>query len=310
MNFQSPTQTLIWHVGLHKTGTTSFQNWLHQMSKDPSADFSTLEHLADAHQMVQSKFDNLEQFLTTVLGSERQYLLSTETTTHFIDKYSEEFFEIVDRINNAGIKIVFVLLLRRQEYLRESVVSEVVKTWYTGDLNAVGYLGWRFNGLLSSLFQTLKFRNELRVAVYRESRDSLPTQISLCGLTPDQNSHLRPRLNKSLSRQMTILLSRIPGHDAKQKVLREFLFIDTPVDHLPLFSPESRFELMQEALGDNIALKQYLSHEDFEYLTEIRASADHETWTPSPELVASDIDRVNKLLQKNGHPPISLTRHD
>jgi len=99
MNFQSPTQTLIWHVGLHKTGTTSFQNWLHQMSKDPSTNFSTLELPADAHQMVQSKFDNFEQFLTTVLGSE--YLTEIrasadhETWTPSPELYASD----IDRVN-------------------------------------------------------------------------------------------------------------------------------------------------------------------------------------------------------------------
>lgn len=204
------------HCGLHKTGTTTIQQVLHR-NRDAlarqgvfypyppeGAGHNSFFRPERAHELQHA----LEAFLDS--GRPRLLLSAEDLSTHFLTparaaSIRDVFAKMFD--------IEIVLYLRRQDRLKESVFSEIVKRGFTGTIEQDSHYALDFLARLDTLADTFG-RTALRVRLYREEPPCpgwlvgdfcAAAELDAAALEGDATRH-----NRGFHRRKTLLLSEMP----------------------------------------------------------------------------------------------------
>jgi hypothetical protein len=226
------------HCGLHKTGTTTIQHALQRdrgalaaqgvFYPDPKEGVSHNSFFRPerAHELQEA----LGAFLQT--GLEHLLLSAEDLATHFL------YPRRAGAIRNTFAKlfdIEIVIYLRRQDRLKESVFSEIVKRGSTGSIEQDTHYALDFLARLDVLADTFG-RDALRVRLYREEPMSegwlIDDFCTAAGLDRSALSVDGARHNTAFHRRKTLLLSEMPvgGSPAARAFIRFLEVADLPRD--------------------------------------------------------------------------------
>ena len=251
----SQYKSMIFHCGIHKTGSSYLQHTLKDNTAvlrrhdiyfptDPHPYFqATGNHSAIALEYVpDADVEDLFQRMEFVGSTCKTLLVSGE---EFARKLPVDDFlpKLIRASGDAHLRFVFYL--RRHDHLRESIYAESVKSHQTGDINGTEF---QFD-----YFETLRPFVEavgLQNVITRPYNPRLWAQGRLeadfCHAIgfPEMDGELivpRDKVNESLSREHTFLLSRQKGFPAKER-LRNFFAVKS----LPSQQGKSKFFMSPE----------------------------------------------------------------
>lgn len=254
------------HLGLHKTGTSYLQAYLVRnraalataglavppaTHKDSHEQYALALRDGGAQALLQAVDWRLGDH--QVISSERiGSLLCTPRLG-----LARALAELAER---QHIELNIILLLRRQDILKESIFSEVVKTWYRGSIADERHYDYDFDARLKYLEEALGI-DRLRVAIYRR-RGPTPLAdmfLGLLGLDPGalSLSGVRQR-NVRMNRRETLFLSQVPKEvprfaEAVRFAVERNDFIRDD-GHENLMSPAQHEEFLSRYVHGNEAL--------------------------------------------------------
>jgi hypothetical protein len=246
------------HIGLHKTGTSYLQKFLLDNRKLLSS--AGLE-LAPVQSGSKGAHHDLAAALTS--NGPRAFLrgldwtkadnalASSETLSHAFRDPSLAL-DLRREATKQDIRLVIVLFLRRQDFLKESVFSEVVKTWYCGSIRDEKHYDYDFNRRLINLEGAFG-RENIKLCLYRDNARTplsgpLLEQLEL-SLNPEQLTEVAHQ-NVRMHRRKTLFMSQVPKRDKKlfwhvlETVRKAKLIKDDGFRYL--LSPQQRSELLKQ----------------------------------------------------------------
>lgn len=261
------------HIGLHKTGTSYLQKLFLEnrgllleagLGLGPYQDPLTGSH----HPILEAfrtegparVFDRVAE-----TPGERVLLSVEELSADMLDRAQAEAWRDAAR---AHFDVKIVLFLRRQDYLKESVFSQIVKNWYTGSIlddHHYEYDHDRRVALLEDVFGA----GNVTVLIYRDPgpNDIVGDLLGALGVAVDRD-RMTPvaAQNVSTSRRKVLFQSQVPKSrrtevDARARALPSFVaaaVAETPAiaddGERFLMSPRQRHDLVARYLAGNRAV--------------------------------------------------------
>lgn len=304
---------LIVHAGLHKTGTSYIQRFLHQNASilaSRGIDYPAAPALRENHSHIASQVRL--KALDKVTEALRGYASSKQPTVLIS---SEEFSTIFNNIGRTAVflkmcgdlfsDVRFVYYLRRVDDLRESVYAQVVKGWYQGDIH--GDMGFRFDPVerLQPLInavgtQQITLRPYNR-ALWVEGDIALDL-LHVAGLS-DLRGLNRPKpLNESLQRRKTIFLSRIDTYSRESRTdfitaIRESGAIaDDGVRYIA--SPRDRRRFYEEYRAGTESILRLFGISDADTFLAYRPPNDD--WYPPEPITSEELDALAVDIRQHG----------
>jgi hypothetical protein len=252
------------HIGLHKTGTSYLQKLLSFNAADlleAGVDLPPVKTGYAHHELVKELIQfGPQHFLDRFdWGRADKILISSETLSHAF-RSQELSMALGQAAKKNQIQLTLILFLRRQDHLKESVFSEIVKTWYEGSILDDHHYDYDFNRRAMNL--ELAFGQEnVRIVLYgnhafRPLWNGLIEQLNLN--PPPKTLAEVTSQNVGMHRRKTLFLSQVPKHDQRfairvRNVVEDTLAIkDDGVRYL--MSPSQRSELLARYLAGNEAL--------------------------------------------------------
>lgn len=270
------------HIGLHKTGTSYLQKFLLNNRKSLSS--AGLE-LAP----VQSGSNGAHHHLGATLTSKGpraflrgldwakadNVLASSETLAHAFRDPSLAV-DLRQEATNQDIRLVIILFLRRQDFLKESVFSEVVKTWYSGSIQDENHYDYDFNQRLTNLEGAFGQEN-IKLCLYRDNARTplsglLLEQFEL-SLNPEKLTDVAYQ-NIRMHRRKTLFMSQVPKRDKKlsrhvlETVRKTKLIKDDGYKYL--LSPQQRSDFLKKYIEGNVALTERYALPEANWFTDTR----------------------------------------
>lgn len=285
------------HVGLHKTGTTFLQKCLDLNRAEIEAQGFTLAPMQDAdgahHPLARKLRDEGPEAMAAVLRAARGRRLVAS---------SEVFCEVMNRPEPAralqaalapDFDVTIHLVLRRQDFLKESGYAEVTKfaprpapIRVEPDATKRDEVSFADNPDLDRLvsFMADAFGPaNIRLAVYDDAvrRDPLAQFCGLLGMSLENPVHAE-RLNESLSRRRTLFLSHMRKPDLRLAwfafpVIARTRFIEDDGCKF-LLSPPQRRAVVERYLDGNRRILARYAPEGGEVLLEL--PPDDPAWFP------------------------------
>lgn len=215
---------LIFHVGLHKTGTTFLQH-LFAANLDvfaaagyeagPMFDAEKGRHHQLANALMQ---DGAGAFLAALKDVNRTTLITSENFTHWINRSKDSELKEVATELQKRFDTRVVIFLRRQDFLKESVFAEVTSSWYRGTIDREMHYYYDFNALLMRI-EAAFGKDNIGLGVYRDigPNDLVGEFLKVSGIDLDAKK-LRPipPQRVSLSRRKVALLSQLDKSNRKR----------------------------------------------------------------------------------------------
>ena len=289
------------HCGLHKTGTTTLQHVLHRnraalarqgvFYPDPSDGVAHNRFFRPdlAHEVQPA----LEAFLDS--GCERLLLSAEDLSTHFLSAArAASIRDIFARMFDIEI----LLYLRRQDRLKESVFSEIVKRRFVGTIAQDTHYELDFLARLETLAGVFG-ATALRVRLYREGPAPADWLIGdFCSAAELDASRLEtdgPPRNAGFHRRKTLLLSQMPVGQAPpgREFIRFLASSEVPEDDGIRFlgSPHEHRAVLEAHRRSNetVAARYGLP----EPIPAFERTAEHDAWRP-PEPI-TDAERAAVL---------------
>lgn len=254
---------IIFHCGIHKTGSSYLQSVLRK-NADKLASRSIHypgflgPHMDDIHggnhsllAMNYKGKEDLDRYFSSIVR------LSSDSDTLLIsgEEFSREIYieRLLPNLMRAkgNAQLVFVIYLRRFDHLLESVYAESVKRALFGDVKDASYQ-LNFTAFLRPMVEAVGAENVI-IRPYNKAHwpngslgDDFSAAIGHPGLWQTLGSDPNERLNISLSRSHTFLLSRLRNRAAKQNLLEYFHAnsLELPPDESKFFMPPERRRIL------------------------------------------------------------------
>lgn len=291
---------LFLHVGLHKTGTSSIQQQI-VVNRDALAAHGWgmpgfLGRTDGAHHRwirpIAENGTGIREFVRELKAQPQDRLLvSTETLSHLLLRTPGPLATALRRHFDTSV----IIYLRRQDYLRESVFSQVVKTAYHGSIENENLYDFAFGRRLARLAGAFGQHGVLP-RIYRDDRrfDAVEDFRALLDLPPDVVSASQGRANVSLPRRKLLLLADIPKKHLSPEEVKAILGAVTASTAIAddgiryITSPERRAALVQAyAKGNAVVGSRFgLEASDIAFLTDTSVST--EAWAPAEPLSAAE----------------------
>jgi hypothetical protein len=214
---------LILHAGLHKTGTSYIQksiaenrDLLQQAGVRPARLFNAEE--GQHHKLVRLLVDGREDdFLEALDSSAETVLVTSEGFTHWFKRTDPRKLRAFAARLRALFDVRIVLFIRRQDFLKESVFSEIALHWYRGTIEDEQHYHYNFNLLCLPVTNAFGLSN-VGLGVYRDDRpiDLLGEflRIADIGLDPARLAPVQPQ-RVSPGRRKVRLLATMDKTDRK-----------------------------------------------------------------------------------------------
>ena len=269
------------HIGLHKTGTSYLQEFLLANSKLLSKAGLGLVPVRSAPNSVHHYAETLTRegpraFLGGLDWTKAgNVLASSETLAHAFRDPSLAL-DLRREATKQDIRVIIILFLRRQDFLKESVFSEVVKTWYCGSIRDENHYDYDFNRRLTNLEGAFGLEN-IKLCLYRDNartplRGLLLEQLDL-GLNPEKLTDVAHQ-NIRMHRRKTLFMSQVPKQDKKLswhvlKTVRETKLIKDD-GYKYLLSPQQRSDFLTQYVEGNVALTERYALPEARWFTDTR----------------------------------------
>jgi hypothetical protein len=212
---------LFLHIGLHKTGTSYLQKMALENRGPLLAAGLGLAPFHDpgngTHHPILAALerDGPEAVLRQVAAApgERILVSAEDLAPYFADRSAAEAFR---RAAEPFFRTKVFIVLRRQDFLKESVFAEEIKRWYAGDIMDETSYDYDHDRRLRQL-EDVFGRENLAVALYNDQgpNDLVGTLLAAAGIELDRRrlKELPPR-NVTVHRRKRLLLARVPKSDA------------------------------------------------------------------------------------------------
>ena len=289
------------HIGLPKTGPSFLQQSLVANAErlraaglgvsdyqDPRDGASRVFRKAVAAEGLDAVMDGL-----AAVSGER-VVVSSEQLSDWLD--SPDFARALHRAASRHFRPRIVIFLRRQDFLKESLFAQVVKTWYAGPIADENHYDYDHDARLRRL-EAVFGRENIRVLLYHDDgRNEIQRDfLRAMGLSvgPDELAPVARR-NISLHRRKLLFLSQVPKPDpARQDLSRLMTDAVTRTDAIAddggrfMLSPAERRELVARHQAGNRAVIARYGIEDargFGELPDLDAD-----WRPPPPLSPAEL---------------------
>ncbi len=291
-------KTLFLHVGLHKTGTTSIQKNLmdHEQALrlEGYCQPDRLGRPAPGHHRVARLLIDKGPtvFVDHLIEAADldNIIVSSESFTTLIQLRQFWTAELVDLINKH-FDVVPILMLRRQDYMMESVFSQKAKHEHKVSRHAVPNYHYNYLKVVEVLEVSFG-RDNLQIVIYRDDKRS-DTWKTFCGFLNIDLAAFPPHkstANQSLHRRKNLALSQIElgnrgmGVATLNAMARSDAIRDDGIKFL--FSPTMREDILRKHSESNrvICDRYDISKADADYFCSTEVATD---WLP-PEEITSD----------------------
>lgn len=208
---------LVLHIGLHKTGTSYLQSLLvanREVLSEAGLAVPPAVYKNSHHQFFRTLRDEgANAFFDAVdWGLGERQVISCEPLCTLFNRQPPLAEALAEKAARMGVRLTIVLMLRRQDHLKESVFSQVVKTWYSGSVIDDGIYDYDFNNRVLRL-EDIFGREHIRVGLYPSASDASLDEVFLGLLGLDklnlQLAAVAPA-NVRLHRRQTLFLSQVP----------------------------------------------------------------------------------------------------
>lgn len=291
-------KTLFLHVGLHKTGTTSIQkNLMDHEAGLRLAGYCQPNRLgrpAPGHHRVARLIIDKgpSAFVDHLLNAtdSETIVVSSEAFTTLVQQRQFWTKDLVTLINQH-FNVIPILMLRRQDYMMESVFSQKAKHERKVELHAVPTYHYDYLKIVEALEASFG-RDSVKIFIYRddERSDSWKAFCDILGIDLSAFPAHKSTSNQSLHRRKNFALAQIElryralGVAAMDAMARSNAIRDDGQKFL--FSPQVREDMLRKHTdGNRIICERYnIPEADAEYFCSTEVSND---WTP-PDDIASE----------------------
>lgn len=212
--------TLDLHIGLHKTGTTSLQSLFAAndgILKRFSIVYPRTGRKKNKHNLLAwslRSVDDLSRLLAALheecSGSEHALVSCEEFSHAFLDGTVLEQF---CRLARERFHVRVIIYLRRQDQLKESVYSEVVRDWFCGSILDENHYEYDHLKRLNLLRAQIPKRD---LIVRRHMSSGLEQDfVSIYGLVLANGFKVPPRKRLSPGRRLTAILGRLDKRETQ-----------------------------------------------------------------------------------------------
>jgi hypothetical protein len=293
------------HIGLHKTGTSYLQKFLldnRKLLATAGLELAPLQSGSNGahHQFAAALTSKGPQTFLRDLDWTKAHnvLVSSEALSHAFRDLSLAH-DLRREAANQNIRIIIILFLRRQDFLKESVFSEVVKTWYCGSILEENHYDYDFNLRLINLENAFGKEN-IRICLYRDNATTplsglLLEQLDL-SLNPEKVTDVG-RQNVRMHRRKTLFMSQVPKQNKKLtplvlKIVKATRLIKDD-GFTFLLSPQQRSDFLKKYIDGNVALMKRHALPEADWFAD--ASPFEAEWVPAAPIRAQEYMGV--LLQ-------------
>ena len=302
----SDYSNLIFHIGVHKTGTSYLQSVLRA---NTALLRQTGIHYPEYRDPLRAEQANGNHSLAvqkcpgqTSLWSELSEMLHLESDCDTLLISAEEFARksalenLTDRlrIEAPETPVQFIIYLRRYDQLLESAYAQSVRGKYSGPITECGY-NMKFRSILQRIASQTGLKS-LAIRPYNQQlwpdgslgRDFMAT-LGLSGLWDQLQMDTAAVVNQSLPRIQTYVLSCLTSPQAKRAMMDYFKVNPPKTEESSryFYSPPERQEINRFFLEEDRAFLTELGIDDPESFLDSNAFPDAADWTPfQPEQVA------------------------
>lgn len=308
-----PKQPLIFHIGLHKTGTSFIQKTL-VTNIDKLTDINITP--ARGFHPVDGNHNTLNRplisgywttFMDTMTGLDGTVLLTAEGMTNRLRIMRDQELATLANHMTDAFDVRLVVTLRRQDYLKESVFSEVATHHYQGTIEAENDYLYDFDAFLTRL-ETAFGRRSIFPGLYRDDRreDVMANFLELAQI-PLNVADLAPvpPTRVSLHRRKVAFLARL--NKSKLPIYRKLRNFVVKSDAIAddgrkyLLPPDARAALVREHASGNAALCARYGTDWGDYLTTPTPDPD---WTPAEPVTAGEIAQLMQEAEATKMGPL------
>lgn len=309
---QKKKRELVLHIGLHKTGTSFIQrmiaaNIAHFRAQgiEPAGYFNPVE--GQHHLLLRCLKEGRNQdFFDALENDAPTTLVTTEGFTTWLHHRSPgENRQFAERIAER-FDVRVVIVLRRQDFLKESVYAEVATSNFVGPIEAENHYPLDFDSLLEQLEDAFGL-SAIRVGVYRDDvrQDIFAEFLRVSGIAlAVEGLEKLPPQRVSLHRRKVSLLATVPKRNRKlfrkvrQAVAESTEIADDGVKYH--MSPEARREVLgKHLLGNRRLCERYRIDSDAtNFLTSDALSSD--MWKPMEPFSERERSVVERVLHDEG----------
>ena len=295
------------HIGLHKTGTTTIQQLLQaggeEFRRAGYGVVSQLGRAAPGHhfQVAVLETEGPEAFAHSLGGTEGDAVLfSCERLCKLFrkPKLSRETLEALSR----HFRVIVMLSLRRQDFLKESVYAEVVKKSYNPDIRTGTVYKYDIGPLMQNL-EAAVGRENVALSLYRDDQrgggDIAGSFLRAIGW--EDGAPLLPplpRLNTSLHRRARLFLGQVdkPNRRFANSLVDAVRASDVIVDDRQpeLMSPADRAAFLLPFLPENRTYAEAYGFDGAEFYSTL--PEDDGTWFPPAPITAAEFADVRERL--------------
>ncbi len=297
MSFSRYRQIIV-HCGIHKTGTSYLQHVFRRNAEilaqhgihypvGPNAYIQRTGNHSVIAANYEQGLDVIAHFKrhVTIDSAARCLLISGEEFSRLFlrNGFLEEFMRAA-----SGVEVKFLFYLRRQDHLRESVYAQSVKNALYGDISQTKY-NFDFFETVRPFVDAVGRENVIARPYNREKWPDGELVNDFCAAInrPQLSAKLvlpeKERINSTLSRQHTFILSRLKSQAAKARMWRFFDKVPPP-DHGDeskfFMSPEGRKSFRMKYAASSKAMGDLYGIADMNDFLAIDENEVDRDWTP------------------------------
>lgn len=301
---------LVLHVGLHKTATSYFQhlflNNSNLLAESGVALAPMLNELDGTHHKLAAilRDQGADKFLEKFDDfPEETALVTSETLSHILLRDESCAKDLARLSREKGIEIRLVMMIRRQDLLKESVFSEVVKVWYAGSILNENHYDYDFDHRLRKFEAVFGIEN-IQLGVYRDDG-----KMNLIGFIKEalelsfNNDQLVPvpRKNVGMHRRKTLFLSEYPKQNKNVRdIVKRTVECTSSIENDAqkfIMSPSERRQFLEQHLEGNESLVSRFNLSDGDILC--TADDINPDWKPPMPISKYEYMQVmNEALQR------------
>lgn len=276
------------HIGLHKTGTSYLQKLVAvnaRLLANAGLSLAPYDDRQTHNALVTGLLDNgPRHFLNSLKWRKTNRILVTSESLSHAFRDLELAHDLARSARSENIKLKLILVLRRQDLLKESVYSEVVKTWFQGSILEDVHYDYDFNKRVTGLEGAFG-RENIGLVLYGGGQAKTLSELFLEQMEfspfPGALDDV-PSQNVSMHRRKTLFLSQVPKQDARlarivlNTVEQSDAIKDDGIKYM--MSPAQRSQFLSRFLEGNEQLRARYNIDELDWFPP--ATLSDEEWTP------------------------------